>query len=140
MERIQPAIARCFGKDSVEAIVAALDAESGEPKVWAQGVLQDLDRSSPISLKVTHRHVRAVRALDLSATLRQDFRLASRFMQGHDFYEGVRAGLIDRDQAPRWRPARLADISETAVQDYFAGLGSDELHLASRAEMQAVRG
>ena len=68
---------------------------------------------------------------DLSATLKQDFRLASRFMQGHDFYEGVRAGLIDRDHAPSGNPASLEDVSEAVVDAYFAPLGPDELQLAT---------
>jgi enoyl-CoA hydratase len=139
VDGLRPAIARCFNGASVEGIVAALGAERGETGAWARGVLQDLARASPTSLKITHRHVRAARALDLSATLRQDFRLATRCMQEHDFYEGVRAGLIDRDHAPQWRPAHLKDVNEAAVDSYFATLGADELHLASRAEMQAVR-
>ena len=60
-------------------------------------------------------------------------------MQGHDFYEGVRAGLIDRDHAPRWQPGSLEQVGDAAVDAYFAPLGGDELALATRAEMQAVR-
>ena len=139
IDRLRPAIARCFGRESAQAIAAALDAERGEAEAWAKGALQDLQRCSPTSLKVTHRHVRAVRGADLSATLKQDFRLASRFMQGHDFYEGVRAGLIDRDHAPKWQPDSLEQVGEAAVDAYFAPLGANELQLATRAEMQAVR-
>lgn len=139
IEPLRPAIRRCFGKDSVEAIVAALEAEGAETQAWAAGVLQDLQRCSPTSLKVTHRHLRTLRGEELYATLKQDYRLATRFMQGHDFYEGVRAGLIDRDRAPRWQPDSLAGVSNAVVEAYFASLGADELHLASRAEMQAVR-
>ncbi len=138
LEVLRPAIARCFSGDSVESIAAALGAERDESE-WAKGVLKDLARCSPTSLKVTLRHLRAVRAFDLSATLKQDFRLACRFMQGGDFYEGVRAGLIDRDHAPRWQPDRLEDVSDGMIQSYFAPLGQDELQLATRAEMQAVR-
>lgn len=136
---VEPAIARCFGKDSVEAIVGALEAERGASEEWARDVLADLNRASPISLKVTHRHVRAARELDLSATLQQDFRIATRCMQAHDFYEGVRAALIDRDNAPRWLPGRLEQVTEAVIEAYFATLGADELQLASRTEMQAVR-
>jgi enoyl-CoA hydratase len=139
IEKVEPAIARCFGKDSVEAIVAALQAERGQAEAWAQGVLGDLGRASPTSLKLTHRHVRAVRALDLRATLQQDFRLACRCMQNLDFYEGVRASLIDRDNAPLWQPGRLQDVSEAILKAYFAPLDEDELQLATRREMQAVR-
>ena len=88
---------------------------------------------------MTHRHVRLASRLDLRATLVQDYRLACRFMENHDFYEGVRAALIDRDQQPRWRPAALSDVSEGLIESYFAPLGGAELQLAMRAEMQAVR-
>ena len=72
-------------------------------------------------------------------TLVQDYRLACRFMQAHDFYEGVRAALLDRDHAPQWRPARLEEVDDAMVDGYFAPLGPDELTLTTRAEMQAVR-
>jgi enoyl-CoA hydratase len=139
LEGLRPAIARSFAGDSVEAIVAILEAEKGEARAWAEGVLQDLARCSPTSLKVTYRHVRQARNLDLASTLVQDYRIACRCMEEHDFYEGVRAALIDRDRAPKWRPARLAEVGEATVAAYFAPLGAAELQLTSRAEMQAVR-
>jgi enoyl-CoA hydratase len=139
LEAVQPIVARCFDGDSVEAIVSRLEAERGAGQAWAQGVLGDLARRSPTSLKVTHRHVRLARALDLRATLVQDYRLACRFMENHDFYEGVRAALVDRDQAPNWRPGALAEVSDALIDAYFAALGADELQLTTRAEMQAVR-
>ena len=48
---------------------------------------------------------------------------------GHDFYEGVRAVIVDKDNAPRWRPATLAEVSEAEVERHFAPLGADELVL-----------
>jgi enoyl-CoA hydratase len=138
LDTLRPAIARCFGADSVEAIVSSLESERGAERVWAEGVLKDLAQRSPTSLKITHRHVREARGLDLRATLAQDYRLACRFILGHDFQEGVRATLIDRDHAPRWEPARLADVSDLKIEAYFATLGAAELQLAPRSEMQAV--
>jgi enoyl-CoA hydratase len=139
LDGLRPAISRCFGKDSLEAILAELRAERRETHDWAEEVLRDLRRCSPTSLKVAHRHVRAARTMDLRATLTQDYRIACRFIQGTDFYEGVRATLIDRDRAPRWRPDTLEGVSDAVVDGYFASLGRDDLELASRAEMQAVR-
>jgi enoyl-CoA hydratase len=138
LDALRPAIARCFSGDSVEAIVSDLEAERGAERVWAEGVLKDLAQRSPTSLKITHRQVREARKLDLRAALAQDYRLVCRFILGHDFYEGVRATLIDRDHAPRWEPARLADVSDLRVEAYFATLGAAELQLAPRSEMQAV--
>jgi enoyl-CoA hydratase len=139
LDGLRPPLARCFGGESVEAIMAALEAERGAERDWAQGVLGDLERRSPTSLKVTHRHVRAAKGLDLAATLAQDYRLACRFLEGHDFYEGVRAALVDRDHTPRWQPARLSEVSDAMVGAYFASLAEAELKLITRTEMQAVR-
>jgi enoyl-CoA hydratase len=133
---LAPAIARCFSAHSVEAIIAALKAERGAAAGWAEGVLRDLAQRAPLSLRIALRHVRNARALDLRATLIGDYRLASRCLDGHDLYEGVRAVLIDRDQTPRWRPERLEVVSEALVESHFAPLGAGELDLASRAEMQ----
>jgi enoyl-CoA hydratase len=139
LEALRGTIARCFAADTVEGILERLRAEQGSFATWAKGVLDELSRRSPTSLKITHRHVRSARKLDLRDTLRQDFRLGCRCLDGHDFYEGVRALLIDRDQAPKWQPTRLEDVSEAMVDAYFAPLGPGELELPSRAEMQAVR-
>jgi enoyl-CoA hydratase len=139
LEGVRPLIARCFSADTVEEIVARLRAERGDGAAWAEGVLSELARHSPTSLKITHRHVRSLRDADLRTALIQDYRLACRCLEAHDFYEGVRALLIDRDRNPKWQPARLEDVTEAMVDRYFAPLGPDDLSLASRAEMQAVR-
>jgi enoyl-CoA hydratase len=139
LDTLRPAIGRCFAGESVEAIVARLQAERGENRGWAQGVIKDLAARSPTSLKITFRHVREAKGLDLRDTLIQDFRLAMRCMATHDFNEGVRASLIDRDRNPRWQPARIEDVSEAAVDSYFDPPDRRELELASRTEMQAVR-
>jgi enoyl-CoA hydratase/carnithine racemase len=137
LDALRPAIARCFADDTVEGIVDRLQSERGAAAAWAQGVVENLAARSPTSLKITHRHVQLARNLDLRATLIQDFRLACRCLEGEDFYEGVRSVLIDRDGSPRWRPARLQDVSDRMVEAYFAPLGAKELELPSRAKMQA---
>jgi enoyl-CoA hydratase len=139
LDALRPAMARCFAGESVEAIISRLQAERGEHREWAQGVVKDLAARSPTSLKITFRHVREAKGLDLRGTLIQDFRLATRCMAAHDFHEGVRASLIDRDRNPRWQPARVEDVSDAAVDSYFDPPDRGELQLASRAEMQAVR-
>ena len=61
--------------------------------------------------------------------MRAEFRIVSRVIEGHDFYEGVRAVIVDKDNAPRWRPATLADVSAAEVERYFAPRPGDELVL-----------
>src|SRR5262249_53003675 len=132
-------IARCFSAESVEEILDRLARIDGRDRAWAQGVTADLKARAPLSLKVTHRHIRDARAFDLRQTLQVDYRLACRFLDGHDFYEGVRAALIEKDGAPRWRPDRLADVTPETAEAYFAPMGESEIVLPTRQEMQAAR-
>lgn len=132
-------IAYCFSAPRVEEIIARLGLIGGKARAWAEAVIADLALRSPTSLKVTHRHISDARAFDLRQTLAVDYRLACRFLEGHDFYEGVRAALIDKDGTPRWQPARLEDVTPAMVEDYFAPLGAEELALPTRPEMQAAR-
>jgi enoyl-CoA hydratase len=134
-----PIIDGCFSAPSVEEIITRLDGIAGSDRAWAQAVIAELNSRSPISLKVTHRHIRGAANLDLRQTLAVDYRLACHFLDGHDFYEGVRAALIDKDGHPRWQPAKLQDVSEAMVEDQFAPLGEDDLDLPTRPQMQAAR-
>ena len=111
------AIDRCFAGESIEAIRDALAAEGGD---WAQATLAELDRGSPTSLKVTLAALNRAASLDFDAALSLEFRLSQAFVAGHDFHEGVRAVLVDKDQAPQWRPARLDEIDAASVESYFA--------------------
>ena len=60
--------------------------------------------------------------------MKAEFRIVSRLVHGHDFYEGIRAVIIDKDNAPRWRPAHLEAVSEAEIERHFAPL-ADELEL-----------
>ena len=61
--------------------------------------------------------------------MQTEFRIVSRVVHGHDFYEGVRAVIVDKDNAPRWRPATLSEVSRADVERHFAPLAGDELVL-----------
>jgi enoyl-CoA hydratase len=123
---IRPAIDRCFAQDSVEAILKTLAAEAADA-AWAEETRAGLLTKSPTSLKITLRQLAIGRDYDLDAALALEYRLTQHFMAAHDFYEGVRAMLIDRDRNPQWRPATLAEISDVMVDAYFAPLGQREL-------------
>jgi len=120
------AIDRCFAAASVADIVAALEAEGSD---WATQQLEILGAKSPTSLKVTFRQIRAGATMDFAEVMRMEYRLTQGCMAGHDFYEGVRAAVIDKDRTPKWRPARLDQVTEAAVDAYFAPLGERDLVL-----------
>jgi enoyl-CoA hydratase/carnithine racemase len=117
------AIDRCFAGGSVEAIIATLEAESGD---WARAARETLAAKSPTSLKLTFRQLSAGATLDFEAVLVMEYRLSQFCMAGHDFFEGVRAVVIDKD-APRWRPATLAEVPEAEIDRAFRPLGENDL-------------
>jgi enoyl-CoA hydratase len=127
---LRPAIDRCFSGNDVEAILDALAAEAaggGEHAAWAEETRATLLTKSPTSLKIASRQLMIGRDYDLEAALALEYRMTQHVMAAHDFYEGVRAMLIDRDQKPHWRPATLAEVSESMVDAYFAPIGGREL-------------
>ena len=61
--------------------------------------------------------------------MKMEFRILNRMLAGHDFYEGIRAVIIDKGSTPQWRPAKLDDVSAAYIDAYFAPLGERELSL-----------
>lgn len=119
----QDEIDRLFAFDTVEEIFAALDEDGGE---WASNQLELLRTKSPQALKVTLRQMRlGAQAASFEDEMSMEFRMASRVVRLPDFAEGVRACLIDKDQAPRWSPATLEEVSEGLLRTVFARLPVD---------------
>jgi enoyl-CoA hydratase len=127
---LRPAIDRCFGHTTIATILASLEAEPGD---WARETREALSKASPTSLAITLRQIALGRQIVLGRgraiddVLRLDYRIALRCLERPDFFEGVRALLVDKDGAPRWQPAHLADVTEAALDSYFQPLGADEL-------------
>jgi enoyl-CoA hydratase len=119
-------IDRLFAGDRVEDILAKLEAETGE---WAVKTAAAIRTKSPLSLKIALAQVRRGRDWSFGDCMRAEFRIVSRIVYGHDFYEGVRAVIVDKDNVPRWQPAGLADAADADVERHFASLGADELLL-----------
>jgi len=117
-------IDRHFAKGSVSEIVASLKADGGE---WEAKLAANIEAKSPTSCSVAYRQIREGAKLSFEEAMKLEYRLTSRFIKGHDFYEGVRAIIIDKDQAPKWKPAKLDDVTKAEIDGYFAPLGADEL-------------
>lgn len=133
-------IERFFGTGyDLAETVRRLKAAKGADMAFAEATLAELARRSPLALAVTDRMIREAARLDIRGALIQDGRLAHRFAGLADFWEGVRAFLVEKDQAPRWNPARLEDVTPAMIDAFFAPIGADELALPTRADMQAAR-
>jgi len=122
-------IDRLFAGSSVEGILAALDRETGEAAEWAEKTAGAICAKSPLSLKLALAQVRRGKSWDFEACMRAEFRIVSRVIHGADFYEGVRAVIIDKDNKPRWQPATLDSVSDAEVERHFAPLAGAELAL-----------
>ena len=125
-------IDRLFAGGQVEDILSALDREAGAGTAdakFAADMAAIIRTKSPTSLKLAMAQVRAGRDMTFEACMRTEFRIVSRIIHGHDFYEGVRAVIVDKDNAPNWRPAALAEVTRAEVERHFAPLGGEELVL-----------
>ncbi len=120
------AIDRVFAKGSVEEIVAALDAEHTD---WSRDTAKIIRTKSPTATKLAFRQIREGAKLAFDDCMKMEFRMVNRVVAGHDFYEGVRATIIDKDGAPNWKPAKLEEVSDAEIDAYFAPLGKNELAL-----------
>lgn len=118
-----------FSAGSVEEIIRRLEGIPAPHEKWAAATRQVLSERSPLSLKATHALLTAYRPKTLKQALETEFRLVTRIIAEPDFYEGVRAQVIDKDRAPSWRHASLHDVADTDVEDLFKPLGDGELVL-----------
>jgi enoyl-CoA hydratase/carnithine racemase len=123
-------IDRVFAADRVEDILARLDAEAdGADAEWARATAATMRAKAPLSLKVALAQMRRGKQWSFDECMQAEFRIVSRVIHGHDFYEGVRAVILDKDNAPSWRPATLAAVDDAEVERHFAALGEKELRL-----------
>lgn len=127
VNQIRPALKKLFaGYDSFDAFYTGLKADGHDV---AQDMLRILARMSPTSLKLSFEQLKRGALLDFDDGMKMEFRMVRRVMEGHDFYEGVRATIIDKDKNPRWSPLTLEGVSDAEIAAYFEPLGGDELRL-----------
>ncbi len=120
------AIERHFSARSLDDLCAGLVRESGP---FASRTLDTLRQKAPLSLAVTFRALARGAGLDLAGCLAMEYRMVHRFLEGHDFREGVRALLVDKDRRPRWRHATIEDVTVAEIEACFAPLEGGDLIL-----------
>ncbi len=109
-------IDKCFDGDTVEEIIDNLHLDGSD---WAMKTINTLNKFSPTSLKVCHRELTLGKDLSLQECLQMEYRMVFHHMSKSDFYEGVRALLIDKDMKPRYIPRTLQETKEMHVERFF---------------------
>ncbi|MGX1305968.1 enoyl-CoA hydratase [Amorphus suaedae] len=126
LQELESEIAHFFAKPSLEEILTALaGADAGMS--WARETLRTLRERAPSSLAITFNEIRLARDLSFEECMAMEYRIVSRILQHDDFYEGVRAVLVDKDGAPKWRPERVEDLDPAVIAEHFEPLGTAEL-------------
>lgn len=116
-------IDRCFSAESLVEIVAKLKKQGGE---WADKQLAALLKLSPISMSITLEQLKRCANRSFEDTMTIEYRMSQRGMQkGHDFFEGVRALLIDKDQKPKWNPSTIEGVTREMVESHFKPVSND---------------
>mmetsp|Transcript_3059 Transcript_3059/g.4464 ORF Transcript_3059/g.4464 Transcript_3059/m.4464 type:complete len:402 (+) Transcript_3059:59-1264(+) len=136
LARHQDVIDQTFqDKESVEDIIVALEALGPESKFGTK-TLDSLKKMSPTSLKLTLESLRRGKELPtIAECLRMEYRMSQVCMrEGSDFYEGIRAVLVDKDHSPNWEPSRLEDVSDEAIEIFFQSLGEEDLDFEEEHE------
>lgn len=120
-------IKRLFcGHDSLDGHMKALSDDNSD---FAADTLKTLSRMSPTSMRITFEQMKRGGALDFDEVMKMEFRVVRRIMEGKDFFEGVRAQILEKDRNPKWDPASLKAITDEDIAFYFNDLDDAELVL-----------
>jgi len=120
----RPLIDRCFAHDDIDRILAALD---GEADAFAATIAATIRTMSPTSVKLTLAEMRRGRSQDFDECMRMEYRMTQAVLAGHDFYEGIRAQLVDKDRSPRWAPASLDAVDDDTIASCFLAPAQGDL-------------
>lgn len=112
-------IERCFGKPSLELCLAELSLCSQQGSDFAKTCLKMLRPLSSLSLAVIYKHVTDSSNSSLEDCMKMEYRITSNMLKSHDFYEGIRAALIDKDKAPNWKYSDISQIPLPEIAEYF---------------------
>jgi enoyl-CoA hydratase len=127
-------IDRCFSAKPSE-ILARLDAESSS---FAVDAAEAMRAKAPLSLAIAFRQMTIGAQLSIDAAMVTEFRIVSRVCRGKDFYEGIRATLLDKDASPHWGHTNMEAVAQEEVDAYFAALPEGELSFDSRRTRETV--
>ena len=126
LQELKSDIDHFFSAARLEDVLAALAGADAGMK-WARETLETLRSRAPSSLAITFREITLAQDLSLEECMAMEYRIVSRILQHEDFYEGVRAVLVDKDGAPQWQPKRVEDLDPAVISGHFEPLPEGEL-------------
>ncbi len=109
-------IQNCFSQESVEKIINTLKNNQNN---FCAEIFDQLQQRSPTSLKVTLEQFRRAKSMSFDQVIEMDFFIAKQMLLGHDFFDGIRAMVIDKDHHPQWNPSELNNVTDEMVSQYF---------------------
>lgn len=121
-----PVINETFAQKQLENIFSGLQMMNSD---WCLQTINNLKIKSPTSLKITLQQLHQGLGQDFKQCLQMEYYLAGHFLQGHDFFEGIRAFIITKDRLPNWQPDKLSDINQSDIDKYFTPLPGTEAQL-----------
>ena len=113
-----------FSSESIQEIFENLEKDKSD---WSSKHLDILSKKSPTSMAVAVKQITLAKLMNLKDCLSMEFRICQAMMSKNDFYEGVRANLVDKDRSPNWQPKSVFDLTSKIVDDHFLELKEKEL-------------
>ena len=117
-------IRKHFDNNNLYDIYTSLKSDGNE---WALNTLEVLSKKSPTSMSVTTRQLANAKTLSLKECLKMEFRICQAMMVKNDFYEGVRANLVEKDRNPLWKPNNISEVKQSLIDEHFINLGEKDL-------------
>ncbi|NGN44370.1 enoyl-CoA hydratase/isomerase family protein [Mesorhizobium sp. CGMCC 1.15528] len=121
-------IAHHFSLPSLDAVLESLEKAAADDE-FAAKTLATMRLRSPTSLNVAFRQITAGSTMSMDDCMRMEFRILNRMLDGRDFYEGIRAAIVDKGSTPVWTPSTLEEVDPAAIDAYFAPLPNGDLAL-----------
>ncbi|WP_394701944.1 enoyl-CoA hydratase/isomerase family protein [uncultured Cohaesibacter sp.] len=115
-------IEQAFSGNSVSEIIARLQAMS---QPFAKQTLDMMLSRSPMSVHIALEQMKRGREMEFEECMQMEYRILEHILKGSDFYEGVRATIVDKDGAPDWQPSSFGDVADEAVLSHFMPLEAE---------------
>ena len=121
---IEDEVNKNFSYNSINEIMTSLKQSNTK---WSMNTLEELKKKSPTSLAVTIKQFRKAKNLEFKEYMIMEYRINQACMNKHDFYEGVRANLVEKDRKPKWSPSSIELLNKGIVDEHFVSLGKKDL-------------